>query len=347
MKNKPLVSIVLVTWNGETLLQKHLNSVLSMDYPNKEVIIVDNGSHDNSVEYLKQHHPAIKVIALPENLGTAEGSNVALPHCSGKYVFWISNDMEFESDLLTLLIDEIESDETVGVCTVKMRRLIDGKKTDIIDSVGASVDLLGFPSAVGIEQEDRGQHDQVREVFFSFGGALLIRKELTDSGIVYDPDFLTLTDDIDLCWRVRLRGYKVKVVPQAILYHRVSATLSKSHNRAEKRFISERNTMRTLLKNYSFLSLLFLFPLYLALLIGESLFFLAIGKIRMATSNLRAVLWNAKRIGGTLRLRHETQRSRRVSDFEIFKHMDYKSEKIRLFVDFLSNRTAPRWKNYF
>ena len=343
----PLVSIVLVTWNGEQLLKTHFQSIVDINYPNKEIIVVDNGSHDGSVQYLQKHYPEVKVIVNDINLGTAEGSNVAIPHCNGKYLFWISNDMDFDSKILMHMVGEIESDETIGVCTVKMRRPIDGKHTNTLDSVGSSVDIFGFPSAVGIEEEDNGQYDDIKEVFFSFGGALMIRTSLLDEGISYDPSFLTLTDDIDLCWRVRLRGFKVKVVPQALLYHRVSATLSKSHNRAEKRFISERNTMRTILKNYSLPWLLLILPAFVMLMLAESLFFLMLGKFRMGKSNMRAIGWNLVRLGDTLKLRREVQSSRKVADREIFWLMDKKSEKIRLFVDCLGHRKEPRWKNYF
>lgn len=346
-KSMPLVSIVLVNWNGEELLKEHFQTVVGIEYKNKEIILVDNGSKDNSVRFIKKNYPTVKIIKNDVNLGTAEGSNVAIPYCKGKYLFWISNDMDFDPKILSHLVSVAEEDKTVGICTAKMRRLVDGKKTNILDSVGSSIDIFGFPSAVGIEEEDNGQYDEIRDVFFSFGGALFIRTGLVRDGTVYDESFLTLTDDIDLCWRVRLLGYKVKVAPDALLYHRVSATLSKSHNRAEKRFISERNTIRMLLKNYSLMSLSFILPLFIILMALESCFFLIIGKFQLSKSNLRALIWNIKRISETYYFRQKVQNSRVVPDNDIFKMMDKKSEKLHLFFDFVRNSNATRWKSYF
>ena len=344
---KPLVSIVNVTWNGESLLERHLPSMDRIDYPNKEYIIVDNGSVDNSVEFVKTNYPNYKIIENQINLGTAEGSNVAISKCTGKYIFWVSNDMEFDPQIVSKLVERCEADPSIGICTVKMRKFINNEETNILDSVGANIDFMGFPSSVGINANDVGQHDDFKEVFFSFGGALFIRSELARLTGGYDEAFLTLTDDIDISWRVRLLGYKVMVEPSAVLYHRVSATLSKSHNRAEKRYISERNTLRMLLKNYSLSSLLIVMPVYLTLMMSESLFFLTIGKKEIAKSNLRAVRWNLSNLKSTLKKRLVVQKSRVVSDLNIFKYMTLWPNKLIIFFDYIKNRNSSNWKNYF
>jgi GT2 family glycosyltransferase len=343
----PLVSIVNVTWNGKGLLEYHLPSLDSINYANKEIFIVDNGSSDGSVDFVKKSYPHFKIIQNSTNLGTAEGSNVAIQNCSGKYIFWVSNDMEFDPEIVTRLVERCEGDHSIGICTVKMRRFINDKKTKIIDSVGASIDFLGFPSSVGINQNDYGQYDEFKEVFFSFGGALFIRRDLAIQTGGYDEAFLTLADDIDLSWRVRLLGFKVMVEPKALLYHRVSATLGKSHNRAEKRYISERNTLRTLLKNYSLLSLAIILPIYFLMLISESLFFVLIGKYGLSKSNTRAIFWNLANIHSTLKKRMYIQSSRKISDWKIFSKMTFFPNKLLIFYDFCINRNSQNWKNYF
>ncbi len=343
----PLVSIVLVSWNGEELLRAHLPSLLKIDYPNFEVIVVDNGSTDESVTWLRMTHPAIRVIVNPANLGTAEGSNVAIPHARGKYLFWVSNDMEFDRDILKNLVRRCEADEGIGICTVKMLRIKDGKLVREIDSLGANADVFGFPDARGINQADRGQFDEFREVFFSFGGAMFIRRSVLDVTGGFDPDFLTLADDIDLSWRVRLAGFKVMVEPKAFLYHRVSATLSKSHNRPQKRYLSERNTLRTLLKNYSAGYLSFILPLYALLLGGEMLFFALLGKWAMARAGWRALFWNISHLGATLEMRRKAQKTRLVPDRAIVAMMLKRSEKLRLFWDFIFRRGLGDWNGYF
>lgn len=346
-ENPPLVSVVLVTWNGEALLRAHLPSLLAVDYPNFEVIVVDNGSTDGSVAFLRATYPAVKVIVNTANLGTAEGSNVAIPHARGKYIFWVSNDMEFDRGILKHLVRRCEADNGIGICTVKMLRIKDGKMANEIDSVGANADVFGFPDARGINQPDRGQFDSFREVFFSFGGAMFIRRSVLEITGGFDPDYLTLADDIDLSWRVRLAGFKVMVEPMAFLYHRVSATLGKSHNRPQKRCLSERNTIRTLLKNYSAGYLSFILPLYAILLAGETLFYLLLGKWGMARALGRAVSWNLSRLGATLGMRKKVQSFRRVPDRAVVARMLKRSEKLRLFWDFLFRRSLGDWSNYW
>jgi len=320
---------------------------VAQQLPVLRVVVADNGSTDGSVTYLRTTYPAVRVIANPANLGTAEGSNVAIPHARGKYILWVSNDMEFDRDILKHLVRRCEADEGIGICTVKMLRIKDGKLVPEIDSVGANADVFGFPDARGINQPDRGQFDDFREVFFSFGGAMFVRRSVLDVTGGFDPDFLTLADDIDLSWRVRLAGFKVMVEPKAFLYHRVSATLSKSHNRPQKRYISERNTLRTLIKNYSAGYLSFILPLYALLLSGEMLFFALLGKWAMTRAGWRAFFWNASHLQATLEMRRKVQALRRVNDRVVVAMMLKRSEKLRLFFDFIFRRGLGDWEGYF
>ena len=347
MKTLPLISIVNVTWKGRKLLEKHLPSLKALNYPNYEVIIVDNASEDGSVEFVKENYPEFKIIENKENLGTAEGSNVAIKEAEGKYIFWVSNDMEFDPEILNHLVDRCESDENIGICTVKMLRIKDDKLIQEIDSVGADVDIFSFTASRGINQRDNGQYDHFSDIFFSFGGAMFIKKDLLSIIGGYDPDYLTLVDDTDLSWRVHLLGYKVVAEPKAFLYHRVSATLSTTHNRAQKRYISERNTIRTLLKNYSGGFLFFILPAHLVILMLELLFFAAMGKFDIARSGVKAVFWNICNFKKTLFLRRKVQSFRKVNDFVIIRKMLKRPEKIRIFFDFLIYGRTPRWAGYF
>lgn len=343
----PLVSIVLVTWQGRKLLETYLPSLRGLQYPNYEVIIVDNASRDGSVDFLQREYPEFRVVVNETNLGTAAGSNVAIPFSRGKYIFWVSNDMLFDPGIVDHLVECCESDPDIGICTVKMRQIKNGRLTDILDSVGAAADVLAFPMPRGANQVDRGQYDQRAEVFFSMGGCLFIRKDVLSRVKGFDPEFLTLTDDIDLCWRVRLLGYKVVAEPRALLYHRVSSTLGKTHNRPQKRYLSERNTLRTLLKNYSRGYLLFILPLCLSVLTLEVFFYLVTGRWQMVRAVGRAIRWNISRRQETFSLRRSIQAGRAVPDRVITARMRKRSEKIRLFFDYLFHRDAERWNNFF
>lgn len=341
----PLCSVIVVNYNGRDLLKSFMPSIINMKYPNFEVILVDNASKDNSVNIVKKLFPKVKIIQNTKNDGTAEGSNVGLSLAKGEFILWLSNDMEIEPDFLNQLVELANSSKNIGICTCKMKRITENfEKLNQIDSVGGNLDIFGFPSAIGINQIDKGQLDQVSEVFFSFGGALLIKKSVLDLVGGYDPAFFTLADDIDLCWRVRLAGFKVMVQPSAVLYHRVSATLSK-WKRSERRFISERNTFRTLLKNYSSRSLLSILPRYFSLIFAETLFFI-FWKPEMALSYIRAIIWNLRNLRDTLSRRNKIQTTRKISDIFIKSQMQNQPNKLIILKEFMMLRNTGSLAKY-
>lgn len=348
MKNYPLCSVVIVTYNGRELLKRFLPSICSQNYPNFEVIIVDNASSDDSVKFVKENYPNFKVVTCDNNYGTAEGSNIGAKHSRGDYILWLSNDMELEPNFINLLIERAESDPQVGICTCKMRRLAtDNVKTNIIDSVGGNIDIFGFPDARGIKTKDMGQLDDFNEVFFSFGGAMLIKREIFEKTKGYDPRYFTLGDDIDLSWRTRLLGYKIVAEPKAVLHHKVSATLETQFGRSKKRYLSERNTFCSLLKNYSSGYLILVLPGYLIFLLSEVSFLAFFGKFQVAKAGLQAFFWNIKNIGKTLEERKKIQKLRNIRDGDIMKLVNKKPHKINIFMDFLRNRNNEEWRRYF
>lgn len=344
----PLCSIVIVTYEGEKLLERFLPSIANLKYPNYEVIIMDNASTDKSIALVRNKYPQFKIITNKENSGTAEGSNIGARQANGEYIFWLSNDMELEPMMLNYMIQKAESDKKIGICTCKMRRITEqGNRLNIIDSVAGDLDIFGFPYMRGLDEEDKGQWDNSDEVFFSFGGAMLIKREVFEKTGGYDKRTFTLGDDIDLSWRARLLGYRVVVEPRAVLYHRVSATLGTKFGRSQKRFMSERNTLMMLLKNYSALSLFLILPFYFLILLAEIVFFLLLGKFVLVNSGVRAVTWNIRQLRETIKRRHDVQSKRAVSDRQILKLMKKKSLKFKIFFEFLRAYKTENWKNYF
>jgi len=345
---KPLCSVIVINYNGRGLLKRFLPSIEELEYEDYEVIIVDNASNDDSVLFVKSKYPQFKIVKNSENFGTAEGSNKGISDAKGDYILWLSNDMELEPSLLQLMVETAESSPEIGICTCKMRRItVQGEKLNIIDSVGGDIDIFGFPSARGINEPDKGQLDEIGEVFFSFGGAMLIKREVINKIGAYDPTFFTLADDIDLCWRAHLAGYKAVVQSKAVLYHRVSATLGTVFGRSRKRYISEKNTFRMLLKNYSSLTLAKLLPLYLGLLMAEITLFLVLRKFRLVTAYLQAILWNLHNFRDTWTQHLKIQQLRAVGDKDIQRMMCRKSFKIKILKEFLTTRKSASWQAYF
>jgi len=159
---------------------------------------------------------------------------------------------------------------------------------------------------------------------------MLIKREVINRIGGYDPKFFTLADDIDLCWRAHVAGYKVIVQPKALLYHGVSATLGTIIGRSRKRYLSERNTFRMLLKNYSSSTLVRLLPLYLGLLMAEMALFLMLRKIRLVIAYLQATLWNLRNFRDTWTRHMAIQQLRVTSDKDIQKMVHKKSFKIKI-----------------
>jgi GT2 family glycosyltransferase len=182
--------VIVNDYNGRDLLARFLLSIAKLDFDNYEVVIVDNTSTDDSVSFVKKNYPNFKVVVNPQNYGTAEGSNRGIPHAKGEYILFLSNDMQIDPSMLRLMVETAESSPDIGICTCKIRRITPGgEKLNSIDSVGGDVDVFGFPSACGINEPDKGQLDEVSEILFSFGGAMLIKRKVIDKIGAYDPTF--------------------------------------------------------------------------------------------------------------------------------------------------------------
>jgi GT2 family glycosyltransferase len=253
--------------------------------------------------------------------------------------------MLFEKNLVKNLYNFLEKNSYIGVATIKMLKEINNKKTDIIDSCGGEIDFLCTAQSININLNQKKIHDKNNEIFFSFGGALFIKRKLFEKVKGYDERYFTLTDDIDLCWRVRLIGYKIFYITDSKLYHKVSATLGKTHDRITKRFFSERNSLCSCIKNYSFLTLFFILPIYLIFAFLEILFFLVIFKPYMSYSMIRSILWNIVNFKQTLKKRIYIQKIRVTNDIQILSKMIKYPIKLYYFYSFIFER--KKWINYF
>jgi GT2 family glycosyltransferase len=342
------VSVVIINWNGENLLKKYFHSLINQDFKNLEIIFVDNNSIDKSiriVEKINKNKFTIKIIRNDRNYGTAKASNIGAKYCNGKYIFFVSNDMLFEKNLITNLYNFLEKNSQIGVATTKMLKEIKNKKTDIIDSCGGNIDFLCTAQSNNINIRQKKLYDKNNEIFFSFGGALFIRKKIFNKVRGYDERYFTLTDDVDLCWRIKLIGYKIFYITGSQLYHRVSSTLSKTHNRATKRYFSERNSLCTCLKNYNLLTLSLILPIYFIISILEIIFFLVIFKPKMSYAMVRSITWNIANIRETLKKRRYIQQIRNSSDIQILNKVIKYPVKLYYFYSFIFER--KKWSNYF
>ena len=252
MNNNKPIAVIILNWNGHDLLNEYLPQVVATtDSAVADIIVADNGSTDNSVELLKTKFPEVKLLQFDTNHGFAQGYNLAIEQTQYKYTILLNSDVATAPGWITPLYEYMEASPNVGACQPK---LLAYKQKDEFEYAGASggfIDRNGYPYCrgriFGTVEKDRGQYDDVISVFWATGAALMIRSQvyLTAGGL--DIDFFAHMEEIDLCWRVLLMGYDIKVVPQSVAYHLGGGSLPASNPR--KTYLNFRNNLLMLHKN--------------------------------------------------------------------------------------------------
>lgn len=315
---EPLVSVIIVNYNGKKYLKNCFDSLRRGKYTNFEIIFVDNGSKDGSVELVKQDYPWIKVLDNKENLGLAIASNRGAELARGEYLFFLNNDTISRPDILSELVKTIENNHKIGVCACK-NMTYDGRQEV---SLGLSCDVFGYPF------ENEGP------IFYADAG-IFIRKSVFDEIRGFDPKLFLYGEDRDLCWRVFLQGYDIVGVPTAIFYHDSACTyMSKDvyTTNIRKRYLGEYAMIRSMLKNYSLNTLIIILPCYLILSIFEVTFLLLKRQIKTVIfAYLKAYWRNVIDFKDTWRERCFVQKIRKVDDAFVLKKMIKRSGKIHIF----------------
>jgi GT2 family glycosyltransferase len=289
--------------------------------------MVDNASDDGSSEYVQKHFPWVKIIQNKENSGYAGGNNVGAEHATGSYIVILNNDAEVDSRWLEEMISVIKSDPSIGICGCK---LLDSNKRTTISSVGSACDIYGFPYPISANIVNRPEFNLVIDVFLVAGAGFTIRSSLWNKLEGFDPKYFVYMEELDLCWRAQLAGYRVVVNPLSTLYHPAIGATTGKLAYAKKRYFMERNTQRTLLKNYNITTIFTILPRYFALMLAESIFFLLIQRnIHLVLADLRGVFWNMRNFRDTWNLHEKVQKSREINDKNVQSKMIHGSAKIR------------------
>lgn len=216
------VTIVIPNWNGADLLAKALNSLHTQTYQ-ADIIVVDNGSVDESVSLIEKNYPKVVLIKLPNNKGFAGGVNTGIRHAMDDgydAVALFNNDAVADKDWLKNLVDTMQNDKNIGIVHGKQLR---SDKT-YIDSSGDMYSIWGMPFPRGRNQKDAGQYDTPEEMFSAPAGATLYRTALFEDIDLFDERFFAYYEDVDISFRARLAGWKAYYQPEAEVYHHVSAT---------------------------------------------------------------------------------------------------------------------------
>jgi len=299
----PRASVVIVNYNGRRHLQACLGSLLS-DRPNYEIILVDNGSTDGSVEYVERAFPEVGVIRNATNGGFGHGSNLGLRHARGEYVAFLNPDTAVEPGWLDSLVAALDENPDAALATSKIVLVNNAGR---INTCGNEVHCSGLTLCRGMGLE-RGAFDEPDEVGAVSGAAFAARRSILEQLGGFDPSFFLYMEDTDLSWRVRLAGQRCLYVPQSVVHHDYRLRFG-----PRKTFYQERNRYVMLLKSLRWRSLLVLLPI---LLLGEAVTwgFVLLRDRRRWLNKIEAYIWVVQHWREIMERRRRVQACRRVPD---------------------------------
>jgi hypothetical protein len=244
------LAIVILNWNGAKMLRQYMPSVLRYSRDEATVYVADNASTDDSLQLLREEFPEVKLIVLEKNWGFADGYNKALSQIEAEYYLLLNSDIEVTHHWLTPLIAFMDAHQEVAACQPKLLSIFDRDKFEYAGASGGFLDRYGYPFCRGrifdTVECDNGQYDYATEVLWATGAALMVRA--TDYWAVngLDGRFFAHNEEIDMCWRMRIRGRKIYCLPESYVYHVGGGTLPKSN--PMKTFLNFRNNLTMLYK---------------------------------------------------------------------------------------------------
>ena len=247
------LAVIILNWNGRKLLEQFLPVASRYSITeDADLIVADNGSTDDSVEWVKAHHPEVKVLSFSENYGFAEGYNKAIAQTQYKYTILLNSDVEVTEDWTRPLLDFMRRNSDVGALQPKIRSWKERTKFEYAGAAGGYLDKLGYPYCRGrlfdSIEEDHGQYDgKVVDICWASGAALMVRTDIYLKVGGLDARFFAHMEEIDLCCRIHGAGYRVVAVPDAMVFHVGGASLAQGN--PKKTYLNFRNNLLLLHKN--------------------------------------------------------------------------------------------------
>ena len=255
--HKKDIAVVILNWNGQQWLEKFLPTVIEKSSM-ANIYIADNASTDNSVNFIEDNFPTVKIIQNQLNEGYAKGYNDALKDLKEKYFVLLNSDIEVTNNWIKPIINLMEENPNISACQPK---ILDYNNKDSFEYAGASggyIDNLGYPFTRGrifdSIESDNNQYDDVKEIFWASGACFFVRADHFNEVNGFDNNFFAHQEEIDLCWRLKIKGYQIMVHPRSVVYHVGGGTLDDSS--PFKTYLNFRNNLFMLTKNLNFFSLL-------------------------------------------------------------------------------------------
>ena len=246
------LSIVILNWNGSLYLERFLPSIVKYSsYDWAEIVVADNHSDDDSSEVIAKQFPGVKFLQLDRNYGFAEGYNLALKNNIADYLVLLNSDVEVTENWLEPMVRMMDNNPLIAACQPKIMQLGQPYKFEYAGASGGFIDHYGYPFCRGriinFQEHDLGQYNKPISVFWASGAAMVVRGTLWHESGGFDADFWAHMEEIDLCWRMKNRGYKVVVCPQSKVFHLGGGSLS--YGSPQKIYLNFRNNLFLLYKN--------------------------------------------------------------------------------------------------
>jgi len=237
--NDKLVSVIIVNYNGKNFLKQCFLSLSKITYPNYEIILVDNNSSDDSIEFVKTNYPSTIIIKLEKNYGFAYPNNVGAKNAKGELLLFLNNDTVVDPNFMTELVNVLKKNSEIAICQSLLL-----KPNGEVDSSGDYIDTMG------ISYSSKERVVEIREILGAKGAALMIRKNIFEKLNGFDEQFFVSFEDVDLGWRTWIAGFKVVINPKSIVYHHGGQTVKEI--RKEIAFHGYKNQLSMKLTNFEF-----------------------------------------------------------------------------------------------
>ncbi len=310
----PPISIVVVNYNGRPFLKKCLTSLMNSNYPvDLEIILVDNGSDDDSANFVKKFFPSVKLEESKVNLGYAGGCNRGAKLATFDYIVFMNSDIEVSEKWLEPLVKKC-SDPDVAVCGGKI--LLNNTRNRIY-STGGVVNIFSIPIDRGLQEEDKGQYDALEDMAYVSGAAMMVDRSVFEKLGGFDEDFFAFCEEVDFCFRSRLSGFRVVYVPSSTIFHVFGGTFGKPS--ASRSFYGFRNMFITLFKVFELRNLIWMLPINLTFRLFESVILTSLGRGNYLFSFKESISSFFLNFRKNLGKRKKIQSNRKVRDLIILK----------------------------
>ena len=309
------IAVVILNWNGKNFLDDLLPTLVQHTPPEVDIVVGDNASSDNSVEFLKQNYPQIQIIQNDKNYGFAEGYNKVLDKVYADYFVLLNSDVEVTPNWIEPVIDMMEAHDDIAICQPKLLSFYNRDTFEYAGGAGGYIDKYGYPFCRGrlftTLEKDNGQYDDACEIFWATGAAMFVKAKVWKQLGGLDGDFFAHMEEIDFCWRAKNAGHKVYYCPQSVVYHIGGGTLPPSS--PFKTFLNFRNNFSLLFKNLQKRQLVYVFPIRVLMDWVAALKFLSEKKPKEFTAVMKAH-WDFYRQIPTLKHKRKKINQRKVSN---------------------------------